>query len=100
METDRLIEIFRTILAVQQETLAELKIIADRLNQFPSQASQTDEELMNHLQVQKYLDISKSTYYRKVKEGKLKPMKLPGGDKYYKQDLLAEYNESKRRGRI
>jgi hypothetical protein len=27
-------------------------------------------------------------------------MKLPGGDKFYKSELLSEYKESRRRGRV
>ena len=55
---------------------------------------------MDRQDVKDYLGISESTYKRKVKEGRLRPMKLPGGDKYYKSDLLEEYKESKRRGRV
>lgn len=55
---------------------------------------------MNRQEVKDYLGISESTYKRKVKEGFLKPLKLPGGDKFYKSALLSEFKESKRRGRI
>lgn len=55
---------------------------------------------MNRQEVKDYLGISESTYKRMVKQGRLKPMKLPGGDKFYKSKLLSEYKESKRRGRI
>lgn len=55
---------------------------------------------MNRQEVKDYLGISESTYKRKVKEGFLKPLKLPGGDRYYKSQLLGELRESKRRGRV
>ena len=55
---------------------------------------------MDRQEVKDYLGISESTYKRKLKEGKLKPLKLPGGDKFYKSELLAEFKESKRRGRV
>nr|WP_315419984.1 helix-turn-helix domain-containing protein [uncultured Pedobacter sp.] len=51
-------------------------------------------------QVKDYLNISESTYKRKVKDGTLKPIKLPGGDRFYLKDLLAAYLESQRKGRI
>ena len=51
-------------------------------------------------QVKDYLKISESTYKRKVKDGTLKPRKLPGGDRFYLEDLLAPYLESQRKGRI
>ena len=55
---------------------------------------------MNRQQVKDYLGISESTYKRMVKQGRLRPMKLPGGDKFYKSELLSEYQESRRRGRV
>ncbi|TCD28649.1 DNA-binding protein [Pedobacter psychrodurus] len=55
---------------------------------------------MDRQEVKDYLGISESTYKRKVKEGVLRPLKLPGGDKYYKSQLLGEFKESKRRGRV
>jgi hypothetical protein len=55
---------------------------------------------MTRQEVKDYLGISESTYKRKVKEGSLRPQKSPGGDRYYKSQLLSEYRESKRRGRI
>ncbi len=55
---------------------------------------------MDRQEVKDYLGISESTYKRKVKEGILRPQKLPGGDKFYKSELLAEFKESRRRGRV
>jgi hypothetical protein len=55
---------------------------------------------MNRHEVMDYLGISESTYKRMVRQGRLKPMKLPGGDKFYKSELLSEFKESKRRGRV
>jgi hypothetical protein len=59
-----------------------------------------EDRQMDRQEVKDYLGISESTYKRKVKEGVLKPQKLPGGDKYYKSQLLSEFKESKRRGRV
>ena len=55
---------------------------------------------LNRQEAMDYLGISESTYKRMVKQGRLKPMRMPGGHKFYKSELLAEYKESKRRGRI
>ena len=57
-------------------------------------------EQLTRQQVKDYLKISESTYKRKVKDGTLKPIKLPGGDRFYKKDLLNAYLESQRKGRI
>ena len=56
-------------------------------------------DTLTRQQVKEYLNISESTYKRKVKDGTLKPMRLPGGDRYYKADLLEQWKESRRRGR-
>ncbi|MBB6239499.1 ABC-type siderophore export system fused ATPase/permease subunit [Pedobacter sp. AK013] len=55
---------------------------------------------LTHQQVKDYLNISESTYKRKVKDGTLRPVKLPGGDRFYLKDLLAAYLESRQKGRI
>lgn len=59
-----------------------------------------DEEQMTRQQVKDYLKISESTYKRKVKDGTLKPIKMPGGDRFYKRDLLAAFQESYRKGKF
>lgn len=59
-----------------------------------------DEEPMTRQEVKDYLGISESTYKRKVKDGTLRPLKLPGGDRFYKHQLFESLQESKRRGRI
>lgn len=58
------------------------------------------EEMMTRQQVKDYLCISESTYKRKVKDGTLVPLKMPGGDRFYKMALLAAFEESRRRGRL
>lgn len=57
------------------------------------------EEIMTRQQVKDYLGISESTYKRKVKDGTLQPIKMPGGDRFTKSSLLNAFLESKRRGR-
>jgi len=60
-----------------------------------------DESLqMTRQQVKDYLKISESTYKRKVRQGALTPVKMPGGDRFYKYQLEDELKESVRRGRI
>jgi len=58
------------------------------------------EELMTRQEVKDYLGISESTYKRKVKDGTLIPLKLPGGDRFQKTQLLLAFEESRRRGRV
>lgn len=41
-----------------------------------------------------------AVYKLMVRSGRLKPMKQPGGDKFFKSQLLGELKESKRRGRV
>jgi len=60
----------------------------------------SDDYLMNREEVKSYLGISESTYKRKVKEGRLSPMKRPGGDRFYRSHLADEYRESIRKGRV
>jgi len=55
---------------------------------------------MNRQEVKDYLGISKRTCKRMVKQGRLKPIKLPGGNTFYKSEFLVEYKESRRRGRV
>ena len=62
--------------------------------------SATPDELMTRQQVKDYLCISESTYRRKVNDGTLSPMKMPGGSRFYKSELEAAFKESKNRGRI
>lgn len=100
MENIGLIETLQHMLALQQEMVAQLRILSANVNLSPSQLLGTDEKLMNRKQVQKYLGFGESTYKRKVKEGKLKPMNLTGEHKFRKSDLDSELEESKRRGRI
>jgi len=59
-----------------------------------------EDQLLSRQEVKDYLGISESTYKRKVKNGQLHPYKFPGGDRFYKSELLEELKESKRRGRV
>jgi len=96
MENNQLIETLQRMLALQQEMLAHLMILSANVNPLPK----TEEKLMTRNQVQEYLNITEATYKRWVKKGALKPMKMPGGDRFYKQDLTDAHKESIRRGRI
>lgn len=69
-------------------------------NRYHGNLAFDDDPQMTRQEVKDYLGISESTYKRKVKEGVLKPLKLPGGDRFYKSTLRMEFLESKRRGRI
>ncbi|KQS36847.1 hypothetical protein [Pedobacter sp. Leaf194] len=63
-------------------------------------AVSADAPQMTRQEVKEYLQISESTYKRKVKQGVLTPIKMPGGDRFYRYQLEDELKESVRRGRI
>ena len=56
--------------------------------------------LLSVIEVMDMLGISRSTYYRFVKEGRLLPRILGNRHYYYLEDLEEQIRESKRRGRI
>jgi len=85
---DLLIEITRELLVVWKQGINKTCLI----NQ--------ESTLMTKQEVLRYLNISESTYKRRVREGRLKPMRLGGGDMFYKEDLEEVLWESKRRGKI
>ena len=87
-----LIKILSRIVEILLDILAQLR------NQNTPQLPEDYYEEMSRLQVIKYLGIHERTYIRKVKDGKLKPRKMAGGDRFYKRDLTEAYKESIRRG--
>ena len=89
-----LINILSRIVEILLDILSQLR------NQNTPQLPDDCGKPMTRQEVIKYLEISESTYKRKVKDGTLKPMKIAGGDRYYKHTLQAAYAESIRRGRI
>ncbi|UKT63262.1 DNA-binding protein [Pedobacter mucosus] len=72
---------------------------AKELSSFEKEVAKFEEQ-MTRQQVKDYLKISESTYKRKVKDGTLNPIKMPGGDRFYKSELIFAFCESKNRGRI
>jgi hypothetical protein len=93
-----LISTLQRILEVQEEMLALLKNGSNSEN--TTQLLKANSELMTRQQAKDYLGIGETTYKRKVKDGVLKPIKMPGGDRFYKSDLLDAFKESVRRGRV
>jgi hypothetical protein len=75
-------------------------ILIHHIGDYNGQQLHLKDEQMSRQQVKDYLGISETTYKRKVREGKLRPLKMPGGDRFYKSQLEEEYRESIRRGRI
>lgn len=57
------------------------------------------EKWMSKQEVMDYFKISKSTYYRWVKQGKLLPRKRFGEDRYFKRDILKLLQKLNRRER-
>ncbi|KLT64725.1 helix-turn-helix domain-containing protein [Pedobacter sp. BMA] len=60
----------------------------------------TNVELMDKPQVMDMLKVSDSTYKRLVKDEVLKPMKLLGGDRFYKKDVLDALELSRKKGKL
>ena len=57
-------------------------------------------ELLDIQQVIEILNISIATYYRWVKQGELIPRRKGKRHYFYKEDLLQQLEEGRRRGRI
>jgi|GEM_PF-419440 len=80
--------------------IATLDSIYELLEQLPLGstghccAAIPEEKMMTRQEVKDYLNISESTYKRKVKDGTLKPIAMPGGDRFYKSQLLEAFLES------
>ncbi len=98
MDIHRLIEISRQIAELQTEFYGGMMTVFGGQN--PLSQPMGNEKLMSRQEVKDYLGISESTYIRKVKTGELKPIKMPGGDRFYKFDLMEAFIESIRRGKI
>lgn len=86
---------FQKAVRILCETLELLKQLFILLKQ-----ERQGDFLMDRYEVQSYLRISDTTYKRYVRLGKLKPLQLPGGHRYYKSQLDALYRESICKGRI
>jgi hypothetical protein len=98
MEIDRLIDVLHRIAESQEQLLLELR---QRMPVIGTSSSDVPEKiLLTRQEVQDYLKICETTYKRRVRQGKLKPMKIAGGDHFYKHELEAALAESKRRGKI
>lgn len=85
------------------ETLNNIHKLLEQLEPAPaglSAATLSQEQMMTRQEVKDYLGISESTYKRKVKDGTLKPIAMPGGDRFYKSELTQAFIESRNRGRL
>ncbi|WP_400261899.1 hypothetical protein ACFX5U_20320 [Sphingobacterium sp. SG20118] len=60
----------------------------------------SERKLWTHLEVMDYLNISLSTYKRRVKDGLLKPMTLTGDDRYFEEDLTEAMERSRIKGKV
>ena len=88
-----------TLVEIAKEQLHIMQQLPDRNKPCLADLEQ-ESVLMSKEEVLTYLNISDSTYKRRVKEGILKPMRLGGGDMFYKDDLKEALWESKRRGKV
>ncbi|HLS96558.1 helix-turn-helix domain-containing protein [Sphingobacterium allocomposti] len=66
----------------------------------PGNITTDSKRLYGVTEVMDILGISHATYYRFVRSGRLVPRKLGKRHYYYLEDLEAQLEESKRRGRI
>ncbi len=46
------------------------------------------------------MNMTEITYRRNLKKGLLKPIRIAGVDLYFKEDLIAAMNESRRKGKL
>ncbi|AIM38993.1 hypothetical protein KO02_21575 [Sphingobacterium sp. ML3W] len=91
------------------EKLTEALLLIYKLLTLPNEFSTTrktptkvlsERKLWTHLEVMSYLNISLSTYKRRVKEGLLKPMTLTGDDRYFEEDLTEAMERSRLKGKL
>ncbi|WP_090991789.1 helix-turn-helix domain-containing protein [Pedobacter insulae] len=88
------------VLELLREILTELRRPLPIIDSPSPITPEINDEMLTRQQVIAYLRISDSTYRRKVKDGTLRPMKMPGGNRFYKSDLNSAFMESINRGRI
>lgn len=92
-----MIHIVMSILQHLKDTYTEIKEIKHLI----AQNKLTEPgRLLNKTDVMSRLKISDTTYRRYVKSGRLRPMRLHGIDMYSEDDLRAELEESRRKGRL
>ncbi|MGK9118022.1 helix-turn-helix transcriptional regulator [Olivibacter jilunii] len=89
----------QTLVEIADEQLQIMRHLKEQSMSYGSKHN-ADSTLMTKQEVLAYLNISDSTYKRRVREGLLKPMRLGGGDVFYKEDLQQALWESKRKGKI
>ena len=100
MEIKRSIEIIQKIMELFRELLLLWGISAAELQASSAASRHNEDEEMTRLQVIEYLGITPRTYLRRVKDGTLKPRRLPGGDRYFKSELIEAYKDSIRKGKV
>lgn len=88
-----------TLVELANEQLQQIQHLKEKNKSYRAE-HHSDATLMTKQEVLRFLNISDSTYKRRVKQGLLKPMRLGGGDVFYMEDLKAALWESKRRGKI
>lgn len=82
--------------------IAQLTICLTRHNEIINRFldSFSDNELLDKSQAMNILKISDSSYKRWMKDGIITAMKLPGGDRFFKRDLLKALEESRNKGKF
>lgn len=88
------------LLSEQAERDRHNQVLLLSLLQGKTHRSTDAPQLYDKNDVTQYLRISEATYYRKVVSGELKPRKINKKHYYFLEDLVAQFEESVRRGRI
>lgn len=97
----RLLRLIADLLQQILEKLTQIEQALVRLSQLIARGlSDNLEEWLTKEQAMEYLGIKRSTYYRWVADGILKPRGDAGEDKFFKADLAALVRERGKRKRI
>ena len=102
--SDPIMKLLQLIVSLLQQILDKLTRIEQaliRLSKLIARGLSDDlEEWLTKEQAMQYLGITRSTYYRWVSKGILKPRGGAGEDKFFKADLLALVKERGKRKRM
>lgn len=95
----QLLETARAIVCLLEEISAHTATLAEAAP-MAYDSTPEPEKLMDMQEVMDYLGITRSTYFRLVKNGELAPRRKGRRHYFYRRDLHAALAESVRRGRV
>jgi len=100
MENQQLLETAQAILDLLEQIADNTAALAHAPTATEATPGSLPEKLMGAGEVMDYLGITKTTYYRLIKNGELRPRRKGRRHYYYRRDLQAALAESVRRGRV